>query len=180
MAKKDIFSVACKVIGIYCLVRAVEALVALVEPAASTFRPGPADLFTLMGLLYMMIALIPVILLIAGGIYLIRRGDLIAARLAGADEAAVAGGIERDTLQEVALTTAGIVILAQVLPRIPQIAAYFSYAYRQSRAGVRGSFAFNAWGSLSGFIIHLLIGFYLVFGSRSLARWIKKRCRAGK
>ena len=171
MTKKDILIVANRILGIYLLIRAFESL-QIVGMAIATLRPLSLeeeiqDYWFLIG------TLIPFLLLIVAAFCLIKWADLIATKLCHKDKPhEIKKGIKKEEIQEVAFSAVGVFIIANALPRITQIVINFSYQGEL----LKRKLILSGWSSLAGLIVQLIIGFFLIFGSKGLVQLIQK-CR---
>jgi len=182
MTKRDILSIACKILGIYLLVRVIES-----------------SQFVVMGLQYLidflrqratgvefMIAafLVPFLIYIYAAFYFIKRSDAIAERLCGTNTSGnIQGAIDKDTLQQVLFSAIGVFIIANALTSLIHV---FTMLLSQnfSRESISQvtqlppyMFAVKpvdlTWPIIR-FIANSVIGLYLILGSSKLVALIKK------
>jgi hypothetical protein len=162
MTKREIFVVACKIFGIYLLVRAIELLQAIGYFFVAIFAKGDQ------GEWYMVGGLLPLVCYIVGAYCLIKWAEPVAARLSGAETTpAVKMPIDKSALQEIAFSTAGILIVVGALPRLVHIAPLLSQQWTHQRT-------LEIWTSIIGLVLQLGIGTFLFLGSRGLVGLIKK------
>ncbi len=162
MTKREIFAVALKLFGIYLLVRSIELLQAIGYFFIGIFTKGnQGEWYTLGGLL--------LLLLYIGGAYcLIKWAEPIAAKLSGKEEApAVDRPLDKSALQEIAYSTAGILIVVGALPKLVRIAPLLSQQWTHQMT-------LEIWASIIALAFQLGIGLFLFFGSKGLVGLLKK------
>ena len=171
MTKKDILIVANRILGIYLLIRAFE-LFQMVGMAIATLRQLSLE-EEIQGYWFLIGTLVPFLLLIVAAFCLIKWADPIATKLCYKDKPhEIKKSIKKEEIQEVAFSAVGVFIIANALPRITQIIINFSYQGEL----LKRRLILSGWSSLAGLIVQLIIGFFLIFGSKGLVQLIQK-CR---
>jgi len=175
MAKRDILSVACKILGVYVLLRAVGMLpwvVSMMTSAVTFQRSDPAVvLFQFWSLSATGIGLV---LLAAVSFCLIKWADLVAGVLcAGEEREAIkeAPGIE--AVEEIAFVAVGVFVIADALGMLARTALRIAFLGGPDKMSLS-----RDGGDLIGLGVTLVIGAYLVLGARGLARAIDRWRRA--
>jgi hypothetical protein len=178
MAKRDIFSIACKILGLYMLVRTVESFqYAMMGFAVVIGAPG-FSLFSLsrMDSRFWQLAAsnLAVLFFAAASFCLIVWADDIAKALcAGEESSEIKGALDKDTLQQIALITAGVFVIAHAFSIITQ--AVFRMLYVSAYARTMPDFF---WSDLLSHGVELAIGVYLVLGAKGLVKVISNLRRA--
>ena len=182
MTKRDILSIACKILGIYLLVRAIESL-----------QFGVMGLQYLIDFLlqratggeFMIVAfLVPFLIYIFAAYYFIRRSDAIAERVCGTNTSGIIqGAVDKDILQQALFSAIGVFIIANALTSlIHTFTMFLSQIYSKesiSQATKIPTYMFEItpvhlmWPIIR-FIADSVIGLYLIFGSSKLVALIKK------
>lgn len=168
MTRRDILSIALKILGIYFLLQTIRFLPFFVTIVRELRYGQERPAF-----LSFAVAQVGVVLVsLVAAIILLKWSDGIAARLTKDykyEPSAPVRWLGRNELLEVAFTVVGVVIIANVLPRIPQIIADLRY---------EGSLREHAYTSAVAVAVRVVLGFYLALGAKGLASLISK-LRAG-
>lgn len=182
MMKKDILSIACKIFGIYFLVRAIESsqfvgtsLMYLIDTLRQRASGGG----------FMIVSfLVPFLIYIYAAFYFIRRSDAIADRLCGANTSgSIQGAFDKDTLQEVLFSAIGVFIIANALASLIH-AFTMLLGQNYSRESISQLTKLPAYmfkvepidltWPIIRFIANSTIGLYLIFSSNKLVILLKK------
>ncbi|MFH1777735.1 MAG: hypothetical protein ABH952_09300 [Candidatus Omnitrophota bacterium] len=168
MAKKDIFVVALKIAGIYLLVRAVESIQTIFM-IVGTWDNIPV----LKGIeTYGMIvgSIMPFLLFVITGVYLLKRADQIAIKLSKDDASEVMpGALTKDGLQEIGFSVVGILLVANAIPQVATHSVYLflSYSYPKGTDS-------RIWASVISYLAVLALGIFLIFGAKAVRGFIRK------
>lgn len=169
MTKKDILSIACKIFGIYLLIRVLESF-QLVAMAVSFLFQAPSIVEDVTNIWFFISTVVPFLLFIAVAFCLIKWSDDIAEKLYGQrGENNIKDAIDKDTLQEIAFSAIGVFIIAAALPEIPQLVVNLSVQGPMREVAISGARLLSV-----KFILKIAIGAFLFFGSKNLIKLLKK------
>jgi len=169
MTRRDILSIAVKILGIYFLVQAIRFLPFLVTIVREL--PYGQERSAFISFAVAQVGAVLVSLVVA--IILLKWSDGIAARLTKhykSEPLPSRRWLAKNELLELAFTVVGVVILANALPRIPQIIADLRY---------EGAFRERAYASAVAVAVRVVLGFYLALGAKGLVGLLRKLREAG-
>ncbi len=171
MTRHQVAALACKILGIYAIVKALGMpLQFLIVPLRMVFRGvgGGTNILTLIG------ASASFVLLIVFGILLWRLADRLAGCMtSGAEVPSVEERLRGADLQRIAFSVVGLFVLAHAIPEIPQL------AYLLSAETQYGEMEIFAKAQIGRLVAKLVIGFGLFFGSRALVGLLNRLRTAG-
>jgi hypothetical protein len=178
MAKRDIFSIASKILGLYMLVRTVESLQFAMTGFAMVIGTPGFSLFNLSRMegrfWQLAVSNLPVLFFAAASFCLIVWADEIAKALcAGEESSEIKGALDKDTLQQIALITVGVFVIAHAFSIMTQVVVRMLYLSAYAR-----TMPDFFWSDLLSHGVELAIGVYLVLGAKGLVKIINKIRRA--
>ena len=167
MTKKDILSVASKVLGLYLIVISLNSVIMSISSGITSFDYYMAQqgvLRALLEFLKFFLVLIPLSLYFIGAYILIKKSDLIAEKLCRGDvDKELRINLEKKDLMDFAFVLVGIGSIGLSLLNLVQFISVF---VNKLNYGVE--FAKSLWPQFFEFLILLLFGLFLIFGSKRL------------
>ena len=163
MTRKDILSIAMKILGIYFLVKIIQYLPFLVS-LVQELRSREEWAFSFVTLVQGGFVLV----LLAAAVILLKWSDSIAARLTKdyeSEPTTMGRWLGKDELLEVAFCVVGVVIFAHALPRIPQLII---------RGILREPIFPGPYGLIAALVAQLGIGLYLTLKAKGLVGLLRK------
>lgn len=159
MTNKDIFTLALRIFGFYLIVRFLEGFTTIGLTLGNLSRIPEAQRFG-----YSLGSILPYLLLLFGGIVLIKWPALFSAGLYRKEEIKKiheeTNNISKEILQQIIYSGMGVLVIANALPHMTQIIISLTI---QSQWGKTASY--NTLLSVLGLIFQLVLGVYLFFNS---------------
>ena len=170
MTKKEVASLALKILGLYAFIVSISMLQTNVLLIWSSIQYHETNL-----LIIIIEFLIPLILMITFGIYLIKTSDKLCNRIfSGIENDNKAMKLSSSAVQSIAFSVIGVFLITNVIPKLFQkIAQLLSLAFIQEGVllePIRQRLSEN----LLEIIIQLILGFYLFLGSESISKLWRK------
>ncbi|MDD5258990.1 MAG: hypothetical protein PHD29_03420 [bacterium] len=160
MTKKDILTLACKILGLYLLIILLFQIEGLLLSISSLFLTKGQRLEIYQSI----IILVPFIIYTCLAIFLIKKSNIVANKLNLHDDKIITNiNITKDELQESAYNIIGIVLIANAIIGIPKQAIRFG-----------DRFTTVIYTGIIITLIQIVIGIYLVLGSKGLVKLITK------
>jgi len=163
MTRKDILSVAMKILGIYFLVKAIHF-----APFLVTVIQGLQSEKERVFLSFAIAQVGAVLVSFAAAVILLKWSGSIAGRLTKdyeSEPTTMGRWLGKDELLEVAFCVVGVVILADALPRIPQLII---------RGILREPIFPDPYGLIAALVAQLGIGLYLTLKAKGLVGLLRK------
>ena len=170
MTKKEVASLALKLLGLYAFIVSISMLQTIVFAIRTSIQTHTMNL-----LIIIIGVLIPLILMITFGIYLIKTSDKLSNKIfTGIENDNKAIKLSLSAVQSIAFSVIGVFLITNAIPKLFQkIAQLLLLALIQERVlleNVRQRLAEN----LLEIIIQLILGFYLFLGSESISKLWRK------
>lgn len=173
MTKKDLLSVASKVLGLYLIVVSLNIVIMSISTGISSFNYYMAQqgvLKALFEFLRILLVFIPLSLYFIGAFVLIKKSDVVAEKLCRNDEEKeLKVNLEKKDLIDFAFVLVGIGSIGRSLL---ELVMFFSNLANKLNYGAE--FAKHIWPQFFEFLILLLFGLFLIFGSKRLTDFIEK------
>ena len=174
MTKKDLLSVACKVLGLYVLVISINMIVGAMSASLSSFNlfllhRGVLQIF--LQFCSFLLVLIPLCIYAAGTYLLLMKSDTIAEKLIrdnGKDKLKI--NLEKKDLMDFSFFVVGIGSIAYSLL---ELAKFFGGFFNRLSFG--HNFRGSVWSFLFGFLLLFLFGLFLILRSKELTDFIEKK-----
>jgi len=168
MTKRDVLSLALKILGVYSIIFAVRQIPNLVF-AMSVLGPQPSS--SPAPIWFLSSAAAPFFLSLIIAYILLRRGDSMAQKLIKEDKDIPSlSHMDWESLFFIlSLRIAGVVCLLRGLPQLSNTLIRLS-----SLEEAQGVMSASHWGSLISAIVLLILGVYLLFGAKGFARFVLK------
>jgi len=169
MTKRDVLSLALKILGIYSIIFAVRQITNVVfalRMAGGQPSSSPAPIWFLTG------TVAPFFLSLIIAYILLRRGDLIALKLIKDDKDIPSlSSMDWESLIFILfLRIAGVVCLIRGLPQLSN-----SLIRLRPLKEAQGLMSSSNLGSLISVIVLLILGIYLLLGAKGFARFVLKK-----
>lgn len=172
MTKKDILSVASKVLGLYLIVVSINIVIMSVSTGVSSFNYYMIQqgvLKALLGFLEVFLILIPLSLYFVGAYILIKKSDLIAEKLCRGDvDKELRINLEKKDLMDFAFVLVGIGSIGLSLLNLVRFISIFVNKFDYG-----AEFAKRVLPQFFEFLILFLFGLFLIFGSKRLTDFIE-------
>ncbi|HVP73353.1 MAG TPA: hypothetical protein VMS30_06410 [Phycisphaerales bacterium] len=183
MTYRQAATLACRVLAIWALFSAIELLAAPLQMVITIVQYISNGINVYSNYWYSLTSLIPLAVQIAAGIWLWRRAGVVAAWMTGdtlqdePDEPdPTPQRVNMEQVQAVVLSSLGVWVLLQVVPRI--LSSIFDVLL--TLIATRGQLA-RAGGRVEGSIwiwsFQLLLGLWLIFGARGITHLLKRARR---
>jgi hypothetical protein len=173
MTKKDLLSVASKVLGLYLIVISLNIVIMSISTGISSFNYYMAQqgvLKALFEFLRVLLVFIPLSLYFIGAYILIKKSDIVADKLCRNDvNEELKINLEKKDLIDFAFVLVGIGSIGRSLL---ELVIFFSNLANKLNYGAE--FAKHIWPQFFEFLVLFLFGLLLVFGSRRLTDFIEK------
>jgi len=173
MTKKDILSVACKVLGLYLIVVSLNIVIMSISTGISSFNYYMAQQGVLKALLVFLkvfLVFIPLSIYFIGAYILINKSDLIAEKLWRGDvDKELRINLEKKDLIDFAFVLVGVGSIGRSLL---ELVRFISNIVNKLNYGAE--FTKSLWPQFFEFLILLLFGLFLIFGSKRLTDFIEK------
>ena len=175
MSKREIAILACKIISIYTLIKAISTYPLLYNSFIFWFHNQNQEQISIIKFIVFLIAqFAPLVVLLLFTIALWFFAERISLRMIkGADSSSIELNV-----QSIAFSIVGLIIVAQAIPDLGRV--FFSLLYKAKlysdiSPGVRQDiWSADAWGHMASATLRIAIGLWLLLGSYSFARMIKK------
>jgi len=166
MTKKEIVSLSLKLAGIYCLIMSISYLSFAIMNVVSAWMKGS---------LYMLISIIPSVLLLLFGAYLIFSSKLPSKMASSMIEEEKTTSFTFQDIQVLAFSIIGVWLLSSAIPNFIQaIVRIIMYSTSQRSVSV------YLIPQIVAAVLKLALGIYLFSGSKGLAKlWQKLQSRRG-
>ena len=167
MTKKEIVSLSLKLAGIYCLIMSISYLSFAIMSAVSSWRQGFS---------YMLISIIPSVLLLLFGAYLIFSNKLPSIMASSMIQEEKTTSFTFQDIQVLAFSIIGVWLLSSTIPTFIQAILRITILYSSSQQSVPVYFI----SQIVAAVLKLALGIYLFSGSRGLAKlWQKFQSTRG-
>lgn len=165
MTKRDVLSVALKVLGAWCIVHSLSFLLTIGISLQALLRSSQGDVTLRPMLIWGSVGFV---LVLCAAYILLRFGDGIARRLAPIDSelSALGPSAWEKPVFVLSLRIIGVVCLVR---GIPQLVRPIATLVLQGRYATLGNL--DNWASLIAAIVYLLLGAYLLSGGKHLVAW---------
>lgn len=167
MTNKDILTLALRIFGFYLIVRFLEGFTTISLTLGNLSQIPEAQRFG-----YSLSSILPYLLILFGGIILIKWPDQFSTGLYRKEEIKnihEKTNISQEILQQIIYSGIGILVIANALPHMTQIIISLTI---QSQWGKTASY--NTLLSALGLSLQLALGVYLFFNSKFLVRFVNK------
>jgi len=173
MTKKDILSVASKVLGLYLIVISLNIIIMSISTGVSSFdyymaQQGVIKAF--LEFLRVFLVFIPLSLYFIGAYILIKKSDMVAAKLCRdntGEELKI--NLEKKDLIDFAFVLVGIGSIGLSLLNLVRFISILS-----NKLNYGAEFTKRLWPQFFEFLILFLFGLFLIFGSKRLTDFIEK------
>ena len=176
MKKRDIASLALKLLGIYAFIVSISMLQSIVFVISRFIHTQEANLLTsIIGFL------IPLILMITFGIYLLKASDKLSNRIfTGIENNNSTMKLSSHDVQAIAFSIIGVFLITNVIPKLFQkIAQLLSLVSIQDRVLLK-TVGQRLSEDLLEMIIQLILGLYLFLGGKGISKlWHKIQSTRG-
>ncbi len=170
MTKRDILSVASKVLGLYLIVISLNIVIMSISTGISSFNYYMGQQGVLKVLLVFLIVFIPLSLYFIIAFILIRKSDIVAEKLCRGDvEKELIINLGKKDLIDFAFVLVGIGSIGLSLLNLVKFLSVFV-----NKLNYGAEFAKRLWPQFFEFLILLLFGLFLIFGSKRLTDFIEK------
>ncbi|MDD4879647.1 MAG: hypothetical protein PHR22_04245 [Candidatus Omnitrophica bacterium] len=192
MTKKDILSIACKIFGIYLLIQILVSSQNIIFVIGSLLSSTSSEWgnYNRDNLIFLVSFILPILIFLYAAIYLIKNSDLLGEILCGK----VSGdniqcSLDKDTLRQVLFSSVGVFIIANALVSISSTLGRMLYQYymRESisanmklPANMLVLKSIDLTVPFITFIVELIVGLYLIFGSNKLVVLINRHSKGTK
>ena len=178
MTKREVGSLAFKLMGVYALVLCAahaSSLIMWAGTIAEVAAHRPRHELNMADIIWPGLFVgLPCTLLLALGIVLIMRSSRFSARMFPEPEKSVTVLASAQDIQAIAFSVVGVLLLASALPSIAQIAVNLHHRFNHPEmrpASIRGT-----WASFLTMCAKVILGTGLFFGGRALSNfWFKLR-----
>ncbi len=160
-----------KLLGIFAIIQAIRMLENVLQYLAIDYGDQSFISVPLLGLAWLM----PFLLLLGGGCFLVLRSRHLGSRDSKDDEGSLAAASGAD-IHSILLSSTGVLLIGIALSDLPAIASSMVIAYSEL-GEVTGSLQTpaRAWGKLSGTLLQFGLGLLLVFKSTALVSLFRRR-----
>jgi hypothetical protein len=173
MTKKDLLSVASKVLGLYLIVVSINSVIMAISAGVSSFdyyilRQGV--LRALLEFLRFFLVFIPLSIYFIGAYILIKKSDMVAGKLCRdntGDELKI--NLEKKDLIGFSFILVGIGSIGHSLLNLARFISIYA-----NRLHYGAEVSKRLWPSLFEFLVLFLFGLFLIFGSKRLTDFIEK------
>jgi len=167
MTKKEIVSLSLKLAGIYCLILSISYLSFAIMSAVSAWRQG---------FLYMLISIIPSVLLLLFGAYLIFSNKLPSIMASSMIQEEKKTSFTFQDIQVLAFSIIGVWLISSAIPTFIQAILQITVLY----SGSQQSVPVYSISQIVASVLKLALGIYLFSGSKGLAKlWQKFQSTRG-
>ena len=167
MTKKEIVSLSLKLAGIYCLIMSISYLSFAIMNVVSAWMKGS---------LYMLISIIPSVLLLLFGAYLIFSSKLPSKMASSMIEEEKTTSFTFQDIQVLAFSIIGVWLLSIAIPTFIQAILQITVLY----SGSQRSVPVYSISQIVASVLKLALGIYLFSGSKGLAKlWQKFQSTRG-
>ncbi|MCK4624646.1 MAG: hypothetical protein KAV00_04990 [Phycisphaerae bacterium] len=177
MTKREIASLACKILAVYALLHIPQYLQGVYFALSSIIQGEPIFGDTSGVLLNFSIFLIPTLLYLAVGILLWRRSDALASRMVSDDQPSEGQStISGRAVSAIAFSIVGLVVLVDAIPRIARVLSHLAF---QPTMEFEGRWTANVIAELIALGVQVILGAVLLVGGRALSQLVTKIRTAG-
>ena len=179
MTKHEIAALACKILAIYAVIIALGSLPVSLQFATSGFSSNVSRFSQLLQKPWtLVVALAPFILQTSSGVFLWMFADSIALAMVGETRippqiSPQQTKLRSSDLQIVAFSVVGLLTLVEGISRISHIATNYLFVTTTGAASTRVYFRESMMATAATAVIQMIIGLWLLFGSRGLVRVLK-------
>ncbi len=179
MKAKQITSLSLKLAGIYSIITAIPLLkvfteYSMMKRTMSGFMRemgsagnSPNEIYLLIG------ALLPFVLLIGLGVYLIKNSNAIAGKIGDNDDDDddddAHENVTAKEMQSIALSIVGVVFVIIAIPKLVQSGINIQAQKSVANGMMSGNIASSTWAYIVGLIVQTVVGSALFLGSNGLA-----------
>lgn len=178
MTKKEIVSLSIKLVGICCLIMAITHLSYAIHSIVSLIRQQGfwSWLTSITSLISLLLHLIPFVLLMLFGFYLIFSDKLPSKMASSMIQQEKTTSFTFQDIQVLAFSIIGVWLLASTIPNFIQAIVRITALYSSSQQSVSGYFI----SQIVTAVLKLALGIYLFSGSKGLAKlWQKVQSTRG-
>lgn len=166
MTKREIASLALKLLGIYCLIQALTFLAGVLNLVGLN-----AAKMDLSWSLLVVAGVLPILGYLLAGFVLLAFGDRVSEKLMHEDKVAGArvSKITTREVQTLAFSVVGIYVIATSLPDLASLLWSIAFYYRKGGPELARAGAENVWQSAIQVVVEFAVGAGLFLGSRGVS-----------
>ncbi len=177
MTKREIASLACKILAVYALLQIPQYLQSVYFFVVSLFTEvlsfGDAHFQWTLSATF-----IPTLLYLVVGILLWRRSDALASRMVSDDRPPEGQStISGRAVSAIAFSIVGLVVIVHAIPRIARILSYLAF---RPTMEFESRWTANVIAELTALGVQVILGAVLFMSSRGLSRLVMKIRTAGQ
>ncbi len=177
MTKREIASLACKILAVYTLLKIPQYIPGLYFLLFGIFVEELRYESTVPFFWQLSTTLVPTLLYLVVGILLWCRSNALAGKMVS-DEQTEEGQsrISGQAVSAIAFSIVGLVVLVHAIPRITSVLSYLAF---QPAAEFEGRWTANVIAELTALGVQVILGAVLLMGGRTLSRLVMSIRTAG-
>ncbi len=181
MTKREIASLACKILGVYALLQIPQYLQGIYFFLSRFFVEELRDDNIHTFLWNLSTTFVPVLLYLIAGILLWRRSDSLASRMVSDDQPPEEQStISGQAVSAIAFSIVGLVVLVHAIPRITHLLARLVYVYGPTpEFGGERVWDAGTIARLTALGVQVILGAVLMVGGRALSQLVMRIRTAG-
>ncbi len=182
MTKREIASLACKILAVYALLQLPQYVQGIYFLLSGIFAGElwGEDIHRIQSLFWdLSTVFVPTVLYLVAGILLWRRSNALASRMVSDDQPPEGQPtISGQAVSAIAFSVVGLVVLVHAIPRIASILSYL--ISHKTMPEFEGRWTANVIAELTALGVQVILGAVLLMTSRGLSRLVMKIRTAGQ